>query len=155
MANKTPAIVLQEVTDPQEVAEVRARRNRFDRNEAWLQASDVVQGGPKEFQHRLIYVEGVSSVDRLGHPKRSPTFQHADPDKVYHEAKTPPNGYPRSDTFSNQGTVVCKARPALVPTYDKAKPVLERESSQFGASLNERGRLGFDYLNAVSAAITV
>jgi hypothetical protein len=28
---------MQEVTEPQELAEARARRNRFDRNEAWLQ----------------------------------------------------------------------------------------------------------------------
>ena len=38
MANQPPAIVMQEVTEPQELAEARARRNRFDRNEAWLQA---------------------------------------------------------------------------------------------------------------------
>ena len=38
MASKPPAIVMQEVTDPQELAEARARRDRFDRNEAWLQA---------------------------------------------------------------------------------------------------------------------
>lgn len=38
MANKPPAIVIQEVTDPEELAEARARRTRFDRNEVWLQA---------------------------------------------------------------------------------------------------------------------
>ncbi len=38
MANKPTAVVIQEVTDPQELAEAQARRARFDRNEAWLQA---------------------------------------------------------------------------------------------------------------------
>ena len=38
MANKPPAIVTQDVTDPQKLSEAQARRTRFDRNEAWLQA---------------------------------------------------------------------------------------------------------------------
>jgi len=38
MANKAQNVVMQEVTDPQELAAARARRARFDRNEAWLQA---------------------------------------------------------------------------------------------------------------------
>jgi len=38
MPNKSPAVTMQEVTDPQELAEARARRARFDRNEIWLQA---------------------------------------------------------------------------------------------------------------------
>lgn len=31
-------IVMEEVTDPEELARARAQRERFDRNEAWLQA---------------------------------------------------------------------------------------------------------------------
>lgn len=31
-------IVMQEVTDPKEIARARAQRERFDRNAAWLQA---------------------------------------------------------------------------------------------------------------------
>jgi hypothetical protein len=31
-------IVMQEVTDPEEIAHARAQRERFDRNAAWLQA---------------------------------------------------------------------------------------------------------------------
>ena len=38
MASKPPSVVMQEVTDPQELAEAQARRSRFDRNETWLQA---------------------------------------------------------------------------------------------------------------------
>jgi len=38
MPNKPPAVTMQEVTDPQELADTRARRARFDRNETWLQA---------------------------------------------------------------------------------------------------------------------
>ena len=37
MTNKAPAVMMEEVTDPQQLAEARARRARFDRNEAWLQ----------------------------------------------------------------------------------------------------------------------
>ena len=38
MAAKTPEIVMEEVTDPVELAKARAQRERFDRNSAWLQA---------------------------------------------------------------------------------------------------------------------
>jgi hypothetical protein len=38
MVKKPPAIFMEEVTDPDELATARARRERFDRNEAWLQA---------------------------------------------------------------------------------------------------------------------
>jgi len=31
-------LVMQEVTDPEEIARARARRGRFDRNAVWLQA---------------------------------------------------------------------------------------------------------------------
>lgn len=33
-----PAVVMEEVTDPEELAKARAQRERFDRNSAWLQA---------------------------------------------------------------------------------------------------------------------
>ena len=33
-----PAVVMEEVTDPEELARARAQRERFDRNSAWLQA---------------------------------------------------------------------------------------------------------------------
>lgn len=32
-----PAVVMEEVTDPEELAKARVRRERFDRNSAWLQ----------------------------------------------------------------------------------------------------------------------
>lgn len=38
MANKPSTVTVHEVTDPQELAAAQARRARFDRNEAWLQA---------------------------------------------------------------------------------------------------------------------
>jgi hypothetical protein len=38
MTDKPHTVVIEEVTDPQELAEARARRTRFDRNETWLQA---------------------------------------------------------------------------------------------------------------------
>ena len=38
MADHRPPIVMEEVTDPEELAKARAQRKRFDRNAAWLQA---------------------------------------------------------------------------------------------------------------------
>src|SRR5712692_6246616 len=38
MADKQAPIVMEEVTDPVELAKARAQRQRFDRNSAWLQA---------------------------------------------------------------------------------------------------------------------
>lgn len=38
MTNESINIVLEEVTDPVELAEARAQREQFDRNSAWLQA---------------------------------------------------------------------------------------------------------------------
>lgn len=38
MADHPDPLVLEEVTDPEELAKIRARRARFDRNAAWLQA---------------------------------------------------------------------------------------------------------------------
>jgi hypothetical protein len=38
MTSNEPGIVMQEVTDPGENAAAQARRERFDRNSAWLQA---------------------------------------------------------------------------------------------------------------------
>ena len=36
--DKPSPIVMEEVTDPEELAKARAQRERFDRNSAWLQA---------------------------------------------------------------------------------------------------------------------
>jgi len=36
--DKAPPIVMEEVTDPEELAKAQAQRQRFDRNSAWLQA---------------------------------------------------------------------------------------------------------------------
>jgi hypothetical protein len=33
-----PPLIMEEVTDPEELARARAQRERFDRNSAWLQA---------------------------------------------------------------------------------------------------------------------
>jgi hypothetical protein len=38
MSGQPTAIIMEEVTDPEELAKARARRLRFDRNAAWLQA---------------------------------------------------------------------------------------------------------------------
>jgi hypothetical protein len=38
MAEKQAPIIMEEVTDPEELAKARAQRERFDRNTAWLQA---------------------------------------------------------------------------------------------------------------------
>ncbi|HXF40227.1 MAG TPA: hypothetical protein VN687_10990 [Blastocatellia bacterium] len=38
MTDHQSAIVMEEVTDPQQIAEAHARRERADRNSAWLQA---------------------------------------------------------------------------------------------------------------------
>jgi hypothetical protein len=38
MVDKPSPIVMEEVTDPEELAKARAQRERFDRNSAWLQA---------------------------------------------------------------------------------------------------------------------
>jgi hypothetical protein len=41
MVDKPSPIVMEEVTDPEELAKARAQRERFDRNSAWLQAHIV------------------------------------------------------------------------------------------------------------------
>ena len=33
-----PTVIMEEVTDPEELAQARAQREHFDRNSAWLQA---------------------------------------------------------------------------------------------------------------------
>ena len=38
MTDHRPPIIMEEVTDPVEIAKARAQRKRFDRNAAWLQA---------------------------------------------------------------------------------------------------------------------
>ena len=38
MIDYRPPIIMEEVTDPVELAKARAQRKRFDRNAAWLQA---------------------------------------------------------------------------------------------------------------------
>jgi hypothetical protein len=38
MVDKPSPIVMEEITDPEELAKARAQRERFDRNSAWLQA---------------------------------------------------------------------------------------------------------------------
>ena len=38
MVHQQPPVVMEEVTDPEELANARAQRERFDRNSAWLQA---------------------------------------------------------------------------------------------------------------------
>ena len=38
MADNPEPLIMEEVTDPEELAAIRARRARFDRNAAWLQA---------------------------------------------------------------------------------------------------------------------
>lgn len=38
MADNQFPLVMEEVTDPEELAKARAQRERFDRNAAWLQA---------------------------------------------------------------------------------------------------------------------
>jgi hypothetical protein len=37
-AQQRPAVVMEEVTDPEELAKARAQREQFDRNWAWFQA---------------------------------------------------------------------------------------------------------------------
>ena len=37
-AQQRPAVIMEEVTDPEELAKARVRRERFDRNWAWFQA---------------------------------------------------------------------------------------------------------------------
>ncbi len=41
MAEKRRPLLMEEVTDPKELAKARAQRERFDRNAAWLQAHAV------------------------------------------------------------------------------------------------------------------
>ncbi len=38
MATNETGIVMEEVTDPEDIAAARARRERFDRNSAWFQS---------------------------------------------------------------------------------------------------------------------
>jgi len=48
MMSREPAILVDEVTDPEEIARARAQRERADRNMAWLQA----HAGEVYSQHR-------------------------------------------------------------------------------------------------------
>lgn len=83
MADKQPAIVIQEVTDPQEVAEAQARRTRFDRNETWLQAhaAEIYR------RHRGRYIciageelfvgdtaDGAYALGKTAHPEDDGSF---------------------------------------------------------------------------------
>lgn len=38
MRSQAPPVVMEELTDPEELTRARAQRERFDRNSAWLQA---------------------------------------------------------------------------------------------------------------------
>ena len=56
MPSKPPAVTMQEVTDPQELTEARARRTLFDHNETWLQAhvADIY----RRYRGRFICIAG-------------------------------------------------------------------------------------------------
>ena len=78
-------IVMQEVTDPVELASAQAQRKRFDRNFAWLQAhaAEVSRG----HRGRCICVAGEElfvadtpeaalALGKAGHPEDDGSFVH-------------------------------------------------------------------------------
>jgi hypothetical protein len=51
MIRQVPAITITEVTDPEELARAHARREKFDRNVAWLEAH-----ASEAYSHRGKYI---------------------------------------------------------------------------------------------------
>jgi hypothetical protein len=92
MADHRPPIVMEEVTDPEELAKARAQRERFDRNAAWLQAhaSEVYP----RYRGKCICIAGedlfvadtpeeVMALASAAHPEDDGSFVHYIPrDKV-------------------------------------------------------------------------
>ena len=92
MADNRPPIVMEEVTDPVELAKARAQRERFDRNAAWLQAhaSEVYP----RYRGKCICIAGeelfvadtpeeVMALASAAHPEDDGSFVHYIPrDKV-------------------------------------------------------------------------
>jgi hypothetical protein len=81
----TPKFVLEELTDPVELAKARARRERFDRNAAWLQAhADEVYS---QNRGKYICIAGEElfvadsspealALGRAAHPEDDGAFVH-------------------------------------------------------------------------------
>src|SRR5438105_15130234 len=85
MANQQVPLVMEEVTDPEELAKARVRRERFARNSAWLQAhaAEVYT----RYRGKCICVAGeelfvaetpeeVLTLARTAHPEDDGFFLH-------------------------------------------------------------------------------
>ena len=85
MPHELPPVVMEEVTDPVELAKARAQREKFDRNSAWLQAhAHEVYSNPNN-RGRCICVAGeelfvadtpeeVVALARTAHPEDNGWF---------------------------------------------------------------------------------
>ena len=85
MADNSEPVIMEEVTDPEELAAIRARRARFARNAAWVQAhaSEVYT----RYRGKCICVAGeelfvadtpeeVLTLARTAHPEDDGFFLH-------------------------------------------------------------------------------
>ncbi len=85
MADTQVPIIMEEVTDPEELANAQAQRERFDRNAAWLQAhaSEVYT----RFRGKCICIAGeelfvahmpeeAMALARAAHPEDDGFFLH-------------------------------------------------------------------------------
>ena len=85
MAHDIPPVVMEEVTDPVELAKARAQRERFDRNAAWLQAHahEVYSQHRGKFiciaGEELFVADTATEAEALGaaaHPEDDGSFVH-------------------------------------------------------------------------------
>jgi hypothetical protein len=85
MADQQPSIVMEQVTDPEELAKGRAWRARADRNAAWLQAH-AAEVYPR-YRGKFVCIAGeelfvadtadeVLALARTAHPEDDAFFLH-------------------------------------------------------------------------------
>lgn len=97
-----PAVVMEEVTDPEELAKARAQRERFDRNSAWLQAHAAevythYRGQCICIAGEELFVNGSGSSDRDAQAGRDYVHRHG--------RLQPPDGQQRSPHATATGRI--------------------------------------------------
>ncbi len=84
-AQQRPAVIMEEVTDPEEIAQAQVRRERFDRNWAWFQAH--VPEIYSQYRGKCICIAGeeifaadtpeeVIALGTAAHPEDQGRFVH-------------------------------------------------------------------------------
>jgi hypothetical protein len=80
MAENQPPVVMEEVTDPDELVRARAQRERFDRNAAWLQAHAAEIYPRYRGQHICIAGEELFVADSAEEAMALASAAHPDDD---------------------------------------------------------------------------